>query len=572
MWLLTNRSDIQVSRDATKHEFPGYSLFVENGNGLDIDAGNDRMIIIDGYVLPRREQYERLCRYPQLQLVRHLLDEQPPALEDAIKGYFALIVAEKGGFRVLSDHLGLKKYFYHLHNNLFIIADDLFVLLDQIEPEISRAAVISHVLLNHYINRHTLVEGVKYNGMAQQIAYDGRNLSFGQYWKPADIISPQAGYDHADVAEQLSKIITDYLSYLQIEKPSVAATGGLDCKLIIAGLLSAKCPPTTYTYGHPSSADIHFGRSTAEALSLPYSNYYEEPSAQWYWPLAEEIWEKGQSLVSMHRAHRLFAIQQEAEKADGLFFGYLGGELVRGIWPDDLIVSKYMRDIWTEGSYSRKITEDAFTAAFFRYGSEDFETAEELLATVDIDSQYRYFNYLLSMVASIHYAQDIMLFSHYGTVVPVFQDVDYLHVLFATKYSMLKQKRFSRNFWERLGAPEFHARVLNRLNPDMTTLPLAKNYTPAGYLKNKYVTYLTKYAKDKLSANKYSTNFTYQTWFKDFLGEGLRRYGNYTLYFRRITDELEQHSIQTEKDALAFSRLVEMGRWIDFLAERRNRR
>jgi hypothetical protein len=77
MWLLTNRSDIRVPSSTTKHEFPHYSLFVEKVDHLQIESSNDKTIVIDGYILPRRERYEQLSRYPQLQLVRHLLEEQP---------------------------------------------------------------------------------------------------------------------------------------------------------------------------------------------------------------------------------------------------------------------------------------------------------------------------------------------------------------------------------------------------------------------------------------------------------------------------------------------------------------
>lgn len=571
MWLLTNRSDIRIPPGAVKHEYSGYSFFVEEEDHLQIESGDDAAIVIDGYILPRREQYERLSRYPQLQLVRHLLVEHPEPPAGAVKGIFTLIVAEKSGFRILSDHLGLKKYFYLPDRDQFIITDNLYVLLDNIKPDISRAAIVSHVLLNHYIDGCTLVEGVMYNGMAQTIAFDGRELSFGRFWQPTDLIASRAAFDHEDVANLLGKLIDDYLSYLHIQTPSVAATGGLDCRMIIAALLNTECRPITYTYGHPSSADVLFGRAAAQALSLPYSNYYVEPTVQWYGSLAEEIWDKGQSLVSLHRAHRLYAVKQEAEKADALFFGYLGGELVRGLWPDDLIVSRYMRRVWAEGKYRQGITEDAFNAAFFRYGNKELETAEEILATVDLDSEYRYFHYLLQVVASIHYAQDIMLFSRYRTVVPVFQDVDYLNVLFATKFSMLDQKRFSRSFRDRMGAPEFHARVINTLHPFMATIPLSKNYTPAGYLKNKYVTYITKYLKDRLTANKYSVNFSYQNWFKGFLREGLRRHDKYSEYFHPVTNELDQRHIRTEKDAFAFSRLMEIGRWIDFIKGDRDR-
>jgi asparagine synthetase B (glutamine-hydrolysing) len=565
MWLITNRSNVRAPRSVRKHEFPGYSLFVEQTDHLQIESVDDKIIVIDGYILPRRAQYDRLSRYPQLQLIRHLMEEKTELPTDAFKGIFALIIAEHGGFSILSDHLGLKKYFYHLDNNQFIITDNLYALLDNISPAVSRSAIVSHVLLNHYINGQTLAEGVIYSGMAQTINFDGRELSFGRYWRPADLIPSRITHDYADVADHFSTLIADYLSYLHIQTPSVAATGGLDCRLIIAALLNAECRPITYTYGHPSSADVHFGRSAAQTLSLPYSHYYVEPTAQWYRPLVQEIWDKGQSLVSLHRAHRLYAVKQEAQKADALFFGYLGGELVRGMWPDDLIVSQYMRKVWAEGVYRKHITQDAFNAAFLRYGNEELETAEEILATIDVDSEYRYFRYLLQMVAAIHYAQDIMLFGCYRTVIPVFQDVDYLQVLFATKYSMLKQKRFSRSFRERLGAPEFHARVINRLNPRMATIPLGKHYTPAGYLRNKYVTYVTKYVKDRLAAKKYSVNFTYQNWFKDFLREGLRRYDRYAEYFHPLTDELEQRFIQTEKDAFPFSRLVDIGRWIELI-------
>jgi len=569
MWLVTNRPGISVAPDATKHEFSGYSLYVDETDLLQIERVDGKTIVIDGYLLPRREQYERLCGYSQLQMVRHLLEHRVDLPADAVKGIFTLIVAENGGFRILSDHLGHKKYFYYLHNGRFIITDNLYVLLKNIEAGISRTAIISHVLLNHYINGLTLFRDVMVNGMAQTVAFDGRELSFDHYWRPADVISPQARYNHTDVAQVLGGIIGDYLSYLQIRKPSVAVTGGLDCRLIIAALLDVGCRPTTYTYGHPSSADVRFGRSAARALALPYTNYYVEPTAQWYRPLVEEIWDKGQSLVSLHRAHRLYAVKQEAEKADALFFGYLGGELVRGLSPDDLIVSGYMRRLWEEGKFGREITERAFNDAFFRYESEDLETAQKILAAVDIDSEYRHFNYLMRVVAPIHFGQDIMLFGRYRTAVPVFHDVDYLHVLFATDYSMLKQERFPRSFRARLGAPEFHARVLNELNPFMAAIPLSKNYTPAAYLQNKYFTFISKYIKDKLTAGSYPTNFPYQNWFKDFIREGLQRHGDYTRYFRPATDELDRRRIQTEKDAVAFSRLVETGHWMDFPAERR---
>ena len=60
--------------------------------------------------------------------------------------------------------------------------------------------------------------------------------------------------------------------------------------------------------------------------------------------------------INIHRSHRNYAFAQAAEStgSDAAFYtGYLGGELLMGIYFDDLIFTDFLKEIWKTGRHQR---------------------------------------------------------------------------------------------------------------------------------------------------------------------------------------------------------------------------
>ena len=79
-------------------------------------------------------------------------------------------------------------------------------------------------------------------------------------------------------------------------------------------------------------------------------------SPEWFKSKADKVILQGNSLINLHRAHRLDAIEKEIinhPEIEMIFCGFMGGDYIKGIVYDDYITARLVR-LWEFNKNKRK--------------------------------------------------------------------------------------------------------------------------------------------------------------------------------------------------------------------------
>ena len=250
------------------------------------------------------------------------------------------------------------------------------------------------------------------------------------------------------------------------------------------------------------------------------------PTDVWFSEQAREITEFGNSLINIHRAHRLSAIKEEQQvnpDAEMIFGGFMGGDYIKGIVYDDYITSKLVR-LWEYSNENKKeIVRQILKEQYFYNEKVDLDKILEIIGNQLFICRKkkieREFFFVASVVGAVHDTQDTNIF---GTRIkyPVnpYMDVDFLEILFSSKYSMINKDNSSRNQFKRFLQPMFQCEIINRLAPELSDIQFAKKgyYSVNEFLGNKLI-YLIKRAYRLKFINKtFPENFPYALWMKNY--------------------------------------------------------
>lgn len=481
------------------------------------------------------------------------------------KGIFQLIKWDEKGFSIAGDHHGIFKWFVWKNDDAFILTNKLENISSAIDLSVSRKAIIDHCIFNRFVKGRTLWQNVTFSGMAEILEFDAFNKEFTKqnYWDYNELAKQkQSNQDFGEIAKTFQSILKDYLNKLNARKVSVPLTGGLDCRSALAAILDDKYSIQTYTYGHPLSSDTIIGKNTAEKLGLPFTNYHLQDKSL-YLDLEQEIFEYGNSLVSSNRAHRLWGVKKETENADVMILGYLGGESVRGLWPDDLIISKAVRKTWEGKENITNIVKEAFNAAgLSNYSKDDLDYAITSLEYFNLKNhQKNYFRFLFEVKSHLHFAQDLYLFQKHTKPLPIFMDLDYLYLLFSSPYNLLNKHSMTKNKLKKLSSPEYNCNIIYRLNKNLAKIKTSNGFSPEEFVKNKYFAYL-KRLRQSLKKKKFHANYRFEAWRVDLLRNNMAKDQKFAL--------LPDGNLngKDEKSLLPYTRVYDLSMFGRFYAEK----
>ncbi|MCP4151086.1 MAG: hypothetical protein GY757_25300, partial [bacterium] len=243
--------------------------------------GDTYSLLIDGYLLPRQEYFEKYGHMDQYDLVETLYRENGPGFTDFIKGNFIIIIAcPEVGFYIFTDRIGMKKVFYYFEEKSgeYILSNRFKLVADAVESEPDYTNIAIEVLTHHFIDGLTYLKGIRYSKPASRIRFDGK-LNFEHYWDCTELLKLEIEEITPDrLAGEFRGILKYCIDYLKPGKVAVTITGGLDSRTILAALLNIGVKPYTFSYGHPQSPDVVCGRKLAAACDLEYHNHYVQPT------------------------------------------------------------------------------------------------------------------------------------------------------------------------------------------------------------------------------------------------------------------------------------------------------
>jgi hypothetical protein len=487
---------------------------------------------IDGFVLPRESCYEEYRRLRGEELVRRLYEEKGLKFIEHIKGIFSILLVEADKFFVFNDRHCIRKFFIYRRNGDFMVASDLSIVAAEIDLEVDpdRAAIFS--LMSRPIGGMTLFRHVDFSGPATFVRGDA-SLEISAYWLPDELLKRrEEDVSFHDLAMFWKRNIQHYIEYLQPAVVTMTLTGGKDSRMILAALLSLGIRPNTFTFGDPGSLDAVVARKVAVNQSLNYNNHFvASPSPDWFATQGKRITAMGGSLLNIHRAHRLDAIEREMENNPAnemIFVGDMGGEYIHGFSYNDYILSKLYR-LWKPGEKAANITliRAILDERHFKAGTADLENIWRMIENQPFmrhKGKQGNFHVEFYIDDALHHTQDMCLYlQKIKYLACPFMDIDFMEALFSSPYHMpLDDGEPGKNHVLEMWLPDLRLAITHALAPELSGIAYGKrgHYTAREFLGSKLILMLKRawrYLFDRIGI----PTFAYGRWMAEFVARGI---------------------------------------------------
>jgi len=482
---------------------------------FQLRCGETVSCIIDGYIIPAMNapnKYQHLKNYA---LVDALYSDVRTELLNFIKGEFCLVICHKDYFIMLTDHLGMKKFFF-TEDRSFMATNSIKLLPSDRRTAVDSTAVILNSFFYHYVEGKTFIEGIKYSNNAHMTWSDGSVVRHSKYWNYDRLTKATNDSSASDIGNTINEVIRKHLELFSDLKPSITLTGGIDSRVVLSSLLKNGVNPTVCTYGNPVSGDVIVSSKICKQYKLSMHNpNVKAPNSQWFEQISKETIRSSNSLSSIFRAYRNHAMRKFVDESESqmLFTGYVGGEGIRGYSGNNYYECGILRELvhMKEGLPSllnqldgvsfinkKDISPDLFSSLSFIHQGDYLQTS---------------FEYIYNVIARLHHGADVTLYNQYlEHIVNPYLDIDYLSVLHGSQMSFLHPKK---TLSRKLNNFSLYTALIKQFYPRLLEIPLSNGYKLATFDKNKLV-FLWYLSRRKKSKSKV-IGFTYEKWFEDYI-------------------------------------------------------
>lgn len=486
-------------------------------------------IFIDGYILARNGIFDKYKNYNQYELVLMLYDEYGDNFVHKIKGIFCIIIVKEDLVQIYTDQFGLYKVFIYRDNHDFIISNNLNSIekygINLIPDEVS---ICIKGLFKKNIGSYTSFKNITQTQAASKIVISD-TVRICQYWDYSVLIRSQVDLkiDYNEFVDLILSNFGNLIEFLKPQKHSITLTGGKDSRTGLSTLLNLGIKPEGFTYGNSKSRDaIYAGKLSAKA-GIDHYIFAPITSHDWFLSTTNQIINTGNPEISLHRAHRFFAFEQMRRiTGDNTIYyaGYLAGEFLMGLYYDDLIFPKFLTNFWDSGSISSNEIQTLLSNNYIKDTSVDINQLTDRINKLScfdakLSKQEQQFYGLFEMGVP-HHGQDIFLAGlFFEYVYPFFLDIDFLELLFRSRFSFLYQNNKSKNILTRYELYKFNLNIQHIIYPELDVVPFGKrgSYNTKEFLRGRIYWSLVKSARYFLQFQKYPPSFSYDQSFRNFL-------------------------------------------------------
>jgi asparagine synthetase B (glutamine-hydrolysing) len=474
-------------------------------------------IIIFGTIWPRvseQSNYSKINNFKNW--ITNLYLENGLNFINKIKGDFCILIYEKGNIFCFNDYFGFTPIYISEDNSM--ISND-FCVISKLYNEINYNAIPEHILYNRLIKESTFLKNVKNLQGANKIQFNYNQINREKYWKPKQIQKNKINKNITIkyLVNLISSNTSFFFNFYLPNKTVVTLTGGKDSRSALAAMLHSKIKPTGISYGNPDSKDVVYAKKIANELNLPFINKNLDQNSSQLNIIVNELLEK-HPMKSIHRAHRFYAFKSFEKVSDEksvLFNGYLGGELLMGIYPDKLVFSDFILQKINKSKNKMK------------FSVENSFYTESLIKLIDLESQkiedeISDFEAIF-LIGITHHLQDIHLAKeNFNYVFSFFLDIDFLEALFQSKYNFQNLNNQTKNLIKRHKLYELNMSIQDNLAPQVGKVPYAKkgNYTLKDY-KSGPILWSLKKVLNFVNEKKFPANYVYNEYYISWLKEQL---------------------------------------------------
>lgn len=520
-WIITNDNQLLKGK-----EFIDKGRFQFESSEKPHSSSNKRQIwYFEGYILPRKGTNITNVNGDTHKLLEIIYEKYGEEFIKYIKGSFIIILIEENSFKIYSDRFAIKKFFVWENNDTFIISNNFKVISSYKKLIPSRKNIVIYSLTFHFTGGSTLFKNTFHNEPGQILAFNGQSLRNESYWNPQELLNlNNQNLQVHDISVALQDAVGSMVSMTDKKRISLSLTGGADTRNLLAVFLKKQLDPHLYTYGNPLSSDCQKSRVITDKLNLRHDIHDIKMNGDVFEQYARRIINMSGGMTSIHRVHRLMAIEQEKEFADWMFLGTLGGEYVKGVSEDGYIDPPIVYENWTKTSFQRDDIKTYFLDKnlTFDNGSYDdfikFFVSEPYMNGNHIERKHQSLSYI---TAHLHDAQDINMYeSVMKRVFTPFLDIDYLELLFSSQFSFDKKEKISNKYLKKINNPVYSAQFLKTTYPALTNYMYSGEHHPKDVLFNKYYAAVLKAIRKRFKPT-YPPNFPLSDWMIQFVQKNL---------------------------------------------------
>lgn len=484
-------------------------------------------IYIEGYIVPRNNIYEDYCHLSKNELIVALIEKYESDFIKHIKGFFLLLILRNGRLELYNDIHSVKRFFIGEENQVSIVSNDITILKRIFKPKFNSYAPALFAVFQHFVNGQTLLQNVYYSLPATKLTFDKNGLRQYQYLSNNYFEKlPKNKTTENQFHDIFLKSISNTLDYLKISSLSLTLTGGRDTRSILATLLYLNEEPRCFTFGYPTGIDVIVSQNLAKECSLSFSNHdIDQLNTLTYKQLVDEIINRQDVFVHLHRAHRLDAIKKEAAEfsfnLDAVFVGAMGGDYIMGGHFNDYIITEFIRRYLFGNEDLDALIIEILEKHFVVHDANTVSFIKEQLKLLNLEpnrfDKSAEFSLVHRIIGCTHDIQDINVFFTYSKhVVAPYMDLDVMEALFSSPLSLFHNSRHTKNPIKRLRGGELQSSVIKKYSPLLASIPFANRYTANDVLGNRLL-YLLKRTLLELTKPANKPTFSYGDWFADLI-------------------------------------------------------
>jgi len=475
--------------------------------------------------MPRYHCQLEYSQLSSIELIHKLYQQYKNDFCNYIKGNFNIVISDEDQLIIVNDQLGVNRFFYTSTKEL-LISNKLKLITSIQNCTINKEAVMIHALMQHFIDGMTCFNEVKYSIPATIAKTFDSGVKTAVFWNAGELVTLRRNtVDFEDFSIFFREIVNSYVTYFAPKRVTTTLTGGRDTRTILAALMSLELNPRTFTFGFPEGSDVEVARKISEECGICFSNHYiKELNPNNYQDLVKQVVELGNSLIHIHRAHRLDAIIKEKNidpNIEMVFMGAMGGDYIKGAHLDDYIVTEFVRRWWFDDISKADLIQELLTRNFIECSKAELHNLVEFFVNQDFfshgDQKTNEFYLVHSIIGGTHDTQDMNVFSsQMKYCVSPFMDIDFLYKLFSSKFSLLSNFQTSNNPIKQLKGGELQCNIINTLYPKLSQISFNNHYKPKDILGNQYL-YILKRIFTHFVKPKAKSTFSYDDWFVHYV-------------------------------------------------------
>lgn len=558
-WLITNLKKKQnLNSKFIIKNFDNFCLYLDKNTNYY--KSYERIIFIEGYILPRYNYYEKYNEIPQEKLIQILFSNHGFDFINYIKGNFNLLIIEQDKFYIFNDRIGVKKFFFFKEGKKFVISNNFKIITKLVDFKIDFENITLNLLINNFIDGLTVVDKIFFSKPATYFKFD-KKLFNGSYWNCKELLEiKESEYSISDFSFFFKENIKKYINYLSPNEIYLTLTGGLDSRTILSSLLNLKKKPIIFTYGDKQSGDVNVARKIAKSIGLSYFNPDINLSSEWFSMMANNIIKDGNLLTSIHRAHRYSTVEKIIKNNNftkAFFGGYMGGEFIRNFSYDGIIVNDFIYNWINIDNDSKRmfLLKDKLSTSYIKENNINIEKLFYILKKQPFSSKFvgiNEFYVTFYIIAFAHQSQDVNLFNKFFNYsIPIFMDIDFIENIFTSKYNFMKNIRSRSNIINRAKSHKLYCEIISRLSPEISEIELFKkgSYSPSEYINNNIFQLLVIRSIRLFSEKrkKIKVNFTLDKWMEEYVNQEITELNNSDILREIIDIDKLTNDFQNEK-------------------------